>query len=185
MWNATDVTRLLGFVRYESSSFYDQSTQEGRFGFCGNRTALQADAFKTAAQELLENLEVATPKINGFFAASKNNIIGSRVGANDDDDKNSTAVYGIAQCVETISQTGCQNCLSGAFDNIQRCLGSAFGWAVDAGCFLRYSDTPFFADNQTTDITPFLKNGKTLFFSDLDSLLIRIFTDYNVKIASR
>ncbi|KAH9738596.1 hypothetical protein KPL71_018840 [Citrus sinensis] len=157
--NGARVIYLACSLRYESSSFYDQSTQEGRFGFCGNRTALQADAFKTAAQELLENLEVATPKINGFFAASKNNIIGSRAGANDDDDKNSTAVYGIAQCVETISETGCQNCLSGAFDNIQRCLGSAFGWAVDAGCFLRYSDTPFFADNQTTDITPFLKNG--------------------------
>ncbi|KAH9675011.1 hypothetical protein KPL70_018661 [Citrus sinensis] len=159
--NGARVIYLACSLRYESSSFYDQSTQEGRFGFCGNRTALQADAFKTAAQELLENLEVATPKINGFFAASKNNIIGSRAGANDDDDKNSTAVYGIAQCVETISETGCQNCLSGAFDNIQRCLGSAFGWAVDAGCFLRYSDTPFFADNQTTDITPFLKNGSS------------------------
>ncbi|KAJ0040088.1 hypothetical protein Pint_28602 [Pistacia integerrima] len=30
---------------------------------------------------------------------------------------------------------------------------------VYLGCFLRYSDTPFFADNQTTDITPFLKPG--------------------------
>lgn len=158
--NGARVIYLACSLRYESSSFYDQSTQEGRFGFCGNRTALQADAFKTAAQELLENLKVATPKINGFFAASKSNIIGSRTGANADNN-NSTAAYGIAQCVETISETGCQNCLSGAFDNIQKCLGNAFGWAVDAGCFLRYSDTPFFADNQTTDITPFLKNGSS------------------------
>lgn len=159
--NGARVIYLACSLRYESSSFYDQSTQEGDFGFCGNRTALQADAFETAVQELLENLKVATPEINGFFAASKNNIIGSRAGANDDDNNNSTTVYGIAQCVETVSETGCQNCLSGAVGNIQRCLGSAFGWAVDAGCFLRYSDTPFFADNQTTDIAPFLKNGSS------------------------
>ncbi|KAF3450331.1 hypothetical protein FNV43_RR06411 [Rhamnella rubrinervis] len=41
----------------------------------------------------------------------------------------------------------------------QGCLPDADGRAVDAGCFLRYSTTPFFADNQTTDLTPFLSNG--------------------------
>ncbi|KAL5810196.1 hypothetical protein ACOSQ4_026764 [Xanthoceras sorbifolium] len=142
-------------AEYESSPFYDQSTQEGRFGFCGNRTASQATAFSAAVNELVENLQVATPKINGFFAASKKEVVGSGGGGND------TAVYGVAQCVETISESGCRDCLATAYDNIQRCFSNAFGWAVDVGCFLRYSDTSFFADNQTTNLTPFLKNGSS------------------------
>ncbi|KAL5743615.1 hypothetical protein ACOSQ2_026731 [Xanthoceras sorbifolium] len=153
--NGARVIYLGCSLRYESSPFYDQSTQEGRFGFCGNRTASQATAFSAAVNELVENLQVATPKINGFFAASKKEVVGSGGGGND------TAVYGVAQCVETISESGCRDCLATAYDNIQRCFSNAFGWAVDVGCFLRYSDTSFFADNQTTNLTPFLKNGSS------------------------
>lgn len=74
------------------------------------------------------------------------------------DGTNST-VYGVAQCAESISQTGCQDCLTVAYGNIQSCLPNGDGRAIDAACFIRYSDSPFFADNQTTDITPFLGGG--------------------------
>ncbi|KAK2638812.1 hypothetical protein Ddye_026607 [Dipteronia dyeriana] len=148
--NGARVVYLGCSLRYESSLFYDQSTQEGRFGFCGNRTASQATAFSAAVKELVQNLQVTTPKISGFFVASKEELVGGGGG-------NNTAVYGVAQCVETISESGCRDCLATAYDSIQRCFGNAFGWAVDVGCFLRYSDTPFFADNQTTNLAPFLK----------------------------
>ncbi|PSS00288.1 LRR receptor-like serine/threonine-protein kinase [Actinidia chinensis var. chinensis] len=46
-----------------------------------------------------------------------------------------------------------------AYGNLQSCPPDAEGRAVDAGCFLRYSDTPFFSDNQTTNISPFLGGG--------------------------
>ncbi|KAK3218674.1 hypothetical protein Dsin_012644 [Dipteronia sinensis] len=151
--NGARVVYLGCSLRYESSLFYDQSTQEGRFGFCGNRTALQVTAFSAAVKELVQNLQVTTPKISGFFVASKEELVGGGGG-------NNTAVYGVAQCVETISESGCRDCLATAYDSIQRCFGNAFGWAVDVGCFLRYSDTPFFADNQTTNLAPFLKIGK-------------------------
>ncbi|KAJ0098882.1 hypothetical protein Patl1_21000 [Pistacia atlantica] len=133
---------------YESSNFFDQSTQEGRFGSCGNQTASDTTAFQTAVNGLLADLQVATPKINGFFAAS-NRAVG----------ESSKEVYAITQCVESISESGCRDCLQVAYGNINRCLTSTVGWAVDVGCFLRYSESPFFADNQTTDITPFLKTG--------------------------
>ncbi|KAJ0043192.1 hypothetical protein Pint_18330 [Pistacia integerrima] len=133
---------------YESSNFFDQSTQEGRFGSCGNQTASDATAFQTAVSGLLADLQVATPKINGFFAASKRAV-----------GESSNEVYAIAQCVESISESGCRDCLQVAYGNINRCLTSTVGWAVDVGCFLRFSESPFFADNQTTDITPFLKTG--------------------------
>ncbi|KAF5960322.1 hypothetical protein HYC85_001531 [Camellia sinensis] len=130
------------FLRYESSSFYDQGTLPGNVGVCGNRTVSQATAFDTAVQGLLTDLKITTPKINGFFAATKSEVVGG-----------SATVYAVSQCAETISESTCQDCLTVAYVNIQN------GRAVDAGCFLRYSDTAFFADNQTTNINPFLGGG--------------------------
>ncbi|KAM0067947.1 putative protein kinase RLK-Pelle-DLSV family [Helianthus debilis subsp. tardiflorus] len=58
------------FLRYESNSFYDQTTLPGNQGLCGNRTSSRQSAFETAVSELLSNLSIATPKINGFYAAA-------------------------------------------------------------------------------------------------------------------
>jgi hypothetical protein len=109
-------------------------------------------------KELLADLQVATPRIKGFFAASKKEVVGGV--------SNATVVYAVAQCVETVGEKGCQDCLTLASTNAERCLPGAVARAVDAGCFLRYSDTPFFADNQTTNILPFLGNGEHQIFSN-------------------
>ncbi|XP_030952784.1 cysteine-rich receptor-like protein kinase 2 [Quercus lobata] len=138
------------FLRYESNSFFDQTTLPGNQGICGNRTASQPHAFSTAVDGLLKDLQVATPRINGFFAASKREVV---------DSSGNATVYVVAQCVETTTESGCQNCLNVASNSIQVCVTNIDGRAVDAGCFLRYSDKPFFADNQTTDISSFLGNG--------------------------
>ncbi|KAL6285094.1 hypothetical protein ACE6H2_009484 [Prunus campanulata] len=139
------------FLRYESAGFFDQTTLPGNVGLCGNTTASQATAFSAAAGKLLVDLQLATPKINGFFAATKNEVVSSGSG--------NETVYGVAQCAETISKTGCQDCLNVAYANLQSCLPDTDGRAVDAGCFLRYSSTSFFPDNQTTNIVSFLKTG--------------------------
>ncbi|KAF5479315.1 hypothetical protein F2P56_000148 [Juglans regia] len=139
------------FLRYESASFYyDEIIMPGSEGICENQTASQATYFTTAVEALLLDLQVATPKINGFFAASRKEIA---VGGG--------TVYGVAQCVETASETDCLDCLKLAYTNAQICLPGKDGRAVDAGCFLRYSNTAFFADNQTTNISPFLGNGNS------------------------
>ncbi|KAJ4706821.1 Cysteine-rich receptor-like protein kinase [Melia azedarach] len=148
--NGARVVYLNCFLRYESNIFFNQVTQEGRFGSCGNKTALQRTAFRTAAQKLLQDLQVATPNINGFFAASTKNISNGN---------SSAVVYGIAQCVESISKAGCGQCLSAALSDIQKCLNYNQGWFFDVGCLLRYSDSPFFPLNQTIDLSPFLKAG--------------------------
>ncbi|XP_008227865.1 PREDICTED: cysteine-rich receptor-like protein kinase 2 [Prunus mume] len=139
------------FLRYESAGFFDQTTLPGNVGLCSNKTASQATAFSAAAGKLLVDLQLATPKINGFFAATKNEVVTSGSG--------NETVYGVAQCAETISKTGCQDCLNVAYANLQSCLPDTDGRAVDAGCFLRYSSTSFFPDNQTTNIASFLKTG--------------------------
>ena len=114
---------------------------------CGNKTASGgATAFNGAAQQVLKDLQTATPKIPGYFAATKTQVVGG-------------AIYAIAQCAQTVSESGCLDCLTVGYNNIQNCLPNTDGRAFDAGCFMRYSETPFFADNQTIDITPFLKQG--------------------------
>eukprot|EP00258_Populus_trichocarpa_P049652 XP_024465671.1 cysteine-rich receptor-like protein kinase 2 isoform X4 [Populus trichocarpa] len=133
------------FLRYESTSFYDQSTQDGHYGACGNQTA--SPAYQASVESLLSDLQIASPKISGFFATSKKEVVGAN-----------SVVYGVTQCVETISKAGCQDCLTVAYADLQTCFPDADGRSINVGCFLRYSDTPFFADNQLTDLKPFLRN---------------------------
>ncbi|KAK7243804.1 hypothetical protein RIF29_38616 [Crotalaria pallida] len=140
---------VVHFDRDESNGFFDQTTLPGNSMICGNNTAVGgATAFSGAAQQVLEDLQIATPKINGFFAATKTQVAGG-------------TIYAIAQCVETASESGCLDCLKVGYNNIQSCLPNTDGRAFDAGCFMRYSETSFFADNQTIDITPFLKQGSS------------------------
>ncbi|CAI9758134.1 unnamed protein product [Fraxinus pennsylvanica] len=136
------------FLRYESNSFYDQTTLPGNVQICSNRTASPAAAFNAAAATFLQNLEIATPRISGYFAASNTGV-----------GNGGPTIYGVAQCAETITRSGCQDCLTVAYRNIIGCLPNADGRAIDAACFIRYSDTAFFADNQTINITPFLGGG--------------------------
>nr|KJB56412.1 hypothetical protein B456_009G119100 [Gossypium raimondii] len=140
------------FLRYESNMFYQESTQVGNLGICGGSTASQQNVFGTTVERLLGDLVKATPKIDSFFAASREEVGG--VNGN-------VTAYGVAQCMETIDEKGCMECLKVALANIQRCPPDSDGRAVDTGCFLRYSDSPFFGANYTIDLKPFLKTRNT------------------------
>jgi len=104
--------------------------------------------FKAAGQQALMDLQTATPKTGDFYAATKTLVAGG------------SAVYAVAQCVETATEINCQNCMQVGYNNLQSCLPNTEGRAYDAGCFMRYSTTPFFADNQTINIAPYLKKGR-------------------------
>ncbi|XP_058098019.1 cysteine-rich receptor-like protein kinase 43 [Magnolia sinica] len=136
------------FLRYEDVGFFDQYSQLWRFGSCGNSTE-EGGGFAETAREVLMDLYMATPRINGFFATARRATVGGKV------------VYGVAQCLETVGETSCEECLKGAYGNIENCPPSADGRAMDGGCFLRYSNTAFFRDDQVTDLAPFLKRGST------------------------
>ncbi|MFS7954769.1 putative non-specific serine/threonine protein kinase [Helianthus anomalus] len=138
---------------YESNSFFDQTTLPGNQGLCGNRTSSRQSAFETAVSGLLSNLSIATPKINGFYAAATAPVNGT---------SNTTTAYAIAQCAESVTPNGCRSCMKVAFNNIRSCATDVTdGRAVDSGCFMRYSATAFFRNNQTSDIVPFLLEGET------------------------
>ncbi|KAJ0656351.1 putative non-specific serine/threonine protein kinase [Helianthus annuus] len=139
-------------MRVGCNSFYEQTTLPGNVGLCGNRTSSRQDVFETAVDGLLFNLSIATPKINGFYAAITAPVVGA----------NTSIAYAIAQCAETVTPDGCKNCLQVAYANIKSCATDVTdGRAVDSGCFMRYSASAFFANNKTTDITPFLLDGET------------------------
>ncbi|KAK4369747.1 hypothetical protein RND71_009222 [Anisodus tanguticus] len=67
------------FLRYESNNFYQEITGQGNAEFCGNRTASQPHALNHVALELLNDLSTATPRISGFFAATKMKAAGVTV----------------------------------------------------------------------------------------------------------
>ncbi|XP_020206317.2 cold-responsive protein kinase 1-like [Cajanus cajan] len=135
------------FLRYESERFYQQTNELGSGVTCGNKTSNATVDFRTVGQKVLTDLQTATPKTKGFYAATKSKVAGG------------SAFYAIAQCVETATEINCLNCMQVAYKNLQSCLPNTDGTAYDAGCFMRYSETPFFADNQTIDIGPYLKQG--------------------------
>lgn len=120
---------------------------------------------------LLPDLVAATPKMNHVFAATTRQVFDGGVTA---------TVYAVAQCVETISKTDCQSCLTVAYNNIQNCPPEADGSAINMRCFMRYSNTSFFADNQITNIAQYLKGG------DLYGLVdIRVFITLGVIMCSQ
>ncbi|XP_028797863.1 cysteine-rich receptor-like protein kinase 2 [Neltuma alba] len=135
------------FLRYESSGFFDQNTDAGNNIVCGNK-ATNSTSLASTVEQVLTNLEIATPRIPGFYAATKTQVPNSN-----------TSIYAIAQCLETLTQSGCQDCLKTGLKNFQICLPNSNAKTYDAGCFMRYSTTAFFADNQTTNIKHFLKQG--------------------------
>ncbi|PIA48048.1 hypothetical protein AQUCO_01400558v1, partial [Aquilegia coerulea] len=147
------------FLRYASHDFFNQATLPGNSGICGNTTVSWGlvKEFDTSVNHLLSDIVAATPRIDGFFAASKREVVSGGI-----------TVYAIAQCAMSLSQTGCKDCLSVAHNHLRRCPPYAEGKAIDAGCFLRYSDMPFFDGNQTTDLTLFLREDQSRKISPLD-----------------
>lgn len=96
------------FLRCESISFFDRTTLQGNSGACNNKTSSQGDLFKTSVNGLLSDLLVATPNVKGFFAATRKIVTGRN-----------NFVYGVAQCVITVDEKGCKDCLTVAHKSIE------------------------------------------------------------------
>lgn len=142
-------------VRYEARNFFTQSilvTFESSAGVCSaSKSKYDAVTFTPVVEGLITDLVAATPKINGFFAATTRPVLNGAATA---------TVYAVAQCIETISRKDCQSCLTIGYNNIQSCPPASEASSADAGCFLRYSDVSFFADKSVINITPYLR-GKS------------------------
>lgn len=138
--------------RFESGYFFDQSIDAGNHIMCGNGTVKNSTELTSTVQQVLNNLVEATPRIPDFFAATITTVPNS----------NGSNIYAIAQCLETVTQSGCQDCLESGLRNFQICIPNPNAKIFFAGCFMRYSTSAFFAQNQTTDLSHILKQGKTI-----------------------
>ncbi|XP_071708628.1 uncharacterized protein [Rutidosis leptorrhynchoides] len=132
-------------LRYENYNFYKEANVRGNVGVCGNQTSSEPTPFRNTVKSMLSDLRIATPKTPDYYTASMRNVKGSN-----------ETVYAIAQCNLNVSQSDCKDCLSIRIKTLSDCLPNTNGRAIDAGCFMRYSITAFFRDNQTTDLKPFL-----------------------------
>ena len=115
-----------------------------------NHSVAEPTAFKSVVQGLLTDIVTATPKIKNYFAAAKRQVFSNGT---------TLTAYAAAQCVETISPTDCRNCLTRVFTDLQTCLLQPRGSCVEPACFLRYSNSSFFADSSITDITTYTGGG--------------------------
>lgn len=56
-----------------------------------------------------------------------------------------SGVYALAQCWESVGVGGCRECLEKAARGvIEKCGGKTEGRALNAGCYLRFSNHKFF-----------------------------------------
>ncbi|KAL7611820.1 cysteine-rich receptor-like protein kinase 3 [Lactuca sativa] len=118
---------------------------------CGMESISQPiTTFNQMVEALLSDIQVATPRTSTFYVASTRQV-----------STRNTTMYAIAQCVRNVSQAICQSCLNTAYDNLHGCLPNTEGRAIDFFCFMRYSETPFFRNNQTTNILSFLSTGSS------------------------
>ncbi|GJN20891.1 hypothetical protein PR202_gb08324 [Eleusine coracana subsp. coracana] len=136
-------------VRYESATFYDQATLPGNTQLCDG-SAVPGGGFLDAARALIAELAAAVPRAPGLAAAAT-----------------SGGVYAAAQCVATVGEAGCAQCLNVAAGNIGGCPPNSDGRAVDAGCFMRYSNRSFFPANATVDLAQYLRSGDLLGATEL------------------
>ncbi|CAI9272122.1 unnamed protein product [Lactuca saligna] len=149
------------FLRFEN---YDQfyNDPEGSLdasiaplGICGNESTFQSiTTFNQAVEDLLSDIRVATPRTSDFYTASKRQVGDSN-----------TTLYAIGQCVENVSQVICKDCLSTSYNSLYNCLPAAEGRAINVGCFMRYSEFPFFQDNQTINLIPLLDEESSSIFA--------------------
>ncbi|KAK9071458.1 hypothetical protein SSX86_010027 [Deinandra increscens subsp. villosa] len=133
--------RYEGFIEFYNDPYFMMDGSGTQFLKCGNQSASQPTPFNQVVRDLLSNIRDATPKTSNFYVASTRQIISEN-----------TKVYATAQCVENITQATCQTCMNSVYDKLNSCPPSNQGRFSDVACFARYSDTPFFNDNQTTNI---------------------------------
>ncbi|KAI3747598.1 hypothetical protein L6452_10109 [Arctium lappa] len=151
-------------LRYETYDFYKEeyiwADKDHKVIICGNTTSPQPSDFRKTAEGLLSDLRTAVPRASNFYVVSSLRIANG----------NGT-IYALMQCNLNLSQSVCEDCVNARYGALDACLPRTTGWAISNGCFTRYSTTPFFGQNQTTNIMPLLWDDKTQVSKDIKNLI--------------
>ncbi|KAI3704395.1 hypothetical protein L1987_74614 [Smallanthus sonchifolius] len=139
--------RYEAFADFYNNPNVDEDAAGADFSICGNISASQAlSQYTQSLDDFLSDIRDATPKTSNLYVANIRRIA----------NENAT-VYAMAQCAVNINQAICQTCMKTAYSKLKECLPNTEGKFYDNACFAKYSETPFFNDNQTIDITNILK----------------------------
>ncbi|CAI0456169.1 unnamed protein product [Linum tenue] len=136
------------FLRYENYSFYTESVSPAIDNFtCGSAAAAGAEfefaeSVKYAVANVTRNA-AASEGVSGFFGVAE---VGGRA-------------YALAQCWESVGRDGCRECLGkAAAVVVGRCLPRREGRALNAGCYLKYSDHKFYGEGDLLEIVTARRN---------------------------
>lgn len=116
------------FLRFENNSFFNEGVDGGDSENCFSAT--ESVHVSDTANKLLTEV-IANASTNGGYA----------VGSLD-------SIYALVQCVKTLDNDTCQDCLSEARERLNtNCVLKREAHALMAGCFMRYANYPFFSHN--------------------------------------
>ena len=124
------------FLRYDNYSFFNESIDPNRDTVkCSEPAGVFKDQdmrleFEKRVNAVIDNVTKIAVKKKGFGVAG---VEGGDVVA-----------YALAQCWKTVDEKGCRDCLANAESAVRRCLPSSEGRALNAGCYLRYSNEKFY-----------------------------------------
>ncbi|XP_057983876.1 cysteine-rich receptor-like protein kinase 42 [Malania oleifera] len=128
------------FLRYENYSFFGESVDPVRdtvncTSTVGSNVAESAQqGFSDGVARAIDNV-TKTAVANGGFGVAE--VAGG-----------AETVYAMAQCWSSVSREGCRACLEKAGNESKGCLPSREGRGLNAGCYLRYSTTKFFGNDE-------------------------------------
>ncbi|KAL4202901.1 hypothetical protein AMTRI_Chr02g265820 [Amborella trichopoda] len=116
------------FLRYENWNFPSEAMDDKDTVVCDySKNSSNPNDFRELAGKLVRNLSLG----EGHYRAGR--FDGSRM-----------TVYGVAQCWRSLDSRACSDCLTSAANGVRGCLPAKEGRALNAGCFLRYSTSPFY-----------------------------------------
>lgn len=141
------------FLRYDYSNHFKDVLNLGQTGFCDDpdrslETVLNETFYETVKNAFMEVVDIV-PREDKLF------VLGRKAG-----DGGATAVFVAGQCVPTIEREQCSSCLESAERNVDGCMPAGGGRAVQYGCFLRFSASPFFNRSQAVDLNQVARSGK-------------------------
>ncbi|CAG7904282.1 unnamed protein product [Brassica rapa] len=129
------------FIRYDEYNFFNETLSSQDVTNCSNKeiTGINRTLFRDNAAELVKFMSVEAVRNGGFYAGFV--------------DRRNVTAHGLAQCWEPLTRSGCAECLSKASEQIGSCLGKEEGRALNAGCYMRFSNLKFYnnSGNSTSD----------------------------------
>ncbi|XP_019089446.1 PREDICTED: putative cysteine-rich receptor-like protein kinase 43 [Camelina sativa] len=121
------------FVRADNYSFYHEPVSHQDTKICSSDKE-KSDEFKGFVKEVTKSIVETAPYNQGFSVA--------KMGTRD------LMVYGLGICWRTLDDELCKLCLADGALSVSSCLPFKEGFALNAGCYLRYSNYTFYNERE-------------------------------------